>query len=59
MTKDVDAFRKRVNALRLQAALSDANIPSRVFSQGSVWTVFCKPQDHDAAYEISTGTIYI
>ena len=59
MTKDVYAFRFRVNALRLQAALSAAGIPSRVRWQGPLWVVFCNPEHHDAAYEVSLGTIYI
>lgn len=61
MTEIVETFQRRINALRLQAALAQAGIPSRVFSQGDgeVWNVFCYPQQHDAAYEISQSTIYI
>jgi len=61
LTKDVEAFRRRTNAILLHAALTLAGIPSRVCSQGdgAVWVVFCSPEHHDAAYEISTATIYV
>jgi hypothetical protein len=59
MTKDVETFRRRANALRLQAALATAGIQSRVRSQGDVWVVFTRPDQADAAFNISIGTIYI
>jgi hypothetical protein len=61
MIKIVETFRSHANANRLVAALGAAGISARTHSQGegAVWNVYVRPEDHDAAYQINLGTIYV
>lgn len=61
MYTEVETFRSKANAYRLEAELVSAHIPCRVRSigNGATWSVFVRAEDHDMAYNIATGVIYV